>query len=83
MLLLTTLSGCSGLGNAPRVAAIQLPRDCENIAKPVALPTPVVKQDMLIIAAKNRQMVVKANARLNATRECQVRQREEYARGVK
>jgi hypothetical protein len=54
--------------------------DCENEAQPVALPVPRDGANAFLEAARNRQAAATANRRLDVTRECQKKQREEFAR---
>ncbi len=77
-----TSSGCAKFIEGARGPSVQIPKECENLAETVRLPDPKKGQDMRLIAAQNRKAAAKANAQLDATRECQVRLREEYE-GVK
>lgn len=74
-----TLGACVASGNLEKSQlGRQIPQDCENEAKPVALPVPRTGADARLEIARNRQAAVKANKRLDVTRECQAKQREDF-----
>ena len=74
------LAGCApGLGNKLPPLGVSVPRDCENIAQPV--PHAAVYEGLHPKAAwkRERAQLDKANDRLDASRECQAKQRESFS----
>lgn len=83
-LLTMTCAGCvtsQGERSIGIPTARQIPRDCENLARRVAYPAFGKGEDIRLIAAKHAVGMRRANDRLDATRECQAKQRESFARG--
>ena len=75
------LAGCAGSQNSPTRAAVQIPRDCENLAQPVPYPSIEVGMSSKVALARHRASLGQANGRLVATRDCQKQQRERFADG--
>jgi hypothetical protein len=67
---------------APSKPAINLPRDCEDLAKDPTIPQPVEGQSRKVLLMRTRKALVEAADSIGDTRECQARQRERLARGV-
>jgi hypothetical protein len=59
---------------------VQIPRDCENLARPV--PYPPLSKNAKVDLARERSAHGEANTNLVATRTCQERQRENFANGM-
>lgn len=75
-----TLIGCAASQNSPTRAAVQIPRDCEDLAQPVGYPSAEVGTSAKVALARHRASLGQANGRLVATRDCQKQQRERFAR---
>lgn len=58
---------------------MQIPRDCEDLAKEVPLPPVAKGQSAKVSVAKHRAALGEANGNLKATRECQAHQRRRFA----
>ncbi len=87
MMLLTMMcAGCGTLNpaalQAPAKQAINLSRDCENLAKDPDIPQPVKGQSRKLLLMRTRQALVKAADSIADTRECQQRQRLRLAKGA-
>ncbi|CAM5400683.1 hypothetical protein AFEL58S_02030 [Afipia felis] len=78
---MTMLAACTGLPDSPTRASLQIPRDCENLAEPVPYPPVSKGQNAKASVARHRAALGQANGRLEATRDCQVAQRERFANG--
>lgn len=74
--LMTILSGCTGYGSAP--LSIQLPADCQQLAKTVPLPAIKKGDDIRSLLARHRAGLVKANANLDAVRNCEAKLIAQY-----
>lgn len=81
LLMTTTLTACAGLPGSPAKVTVQIPRDCENLAKPVPYPTITKGQSAKASVARHRAALGQANGRLEATHDCQASQRERFANG--
>ena len=79
--MMTTLTACAGLPGSPTKASVQIPRDCEDLAKPVPYPGVTKGQSAKASVARHRAALGQANGRLEATHDCQVSQRERFANG--
>jgi hypothetical protein len=74
-----TCAGCKTLGDSPSAPAVQIPRDCEDLAKEVPYPPVTKGQSAKASVAKHRAALGQANGNLKATRECQTHQRQRFA----
>jgi hypothetical protein len=74
------MAGCSTLHNSLTVA-VQIPRDCEDLARPVPYPSVAVGMNAKVSLARHRAALGQANTNLVATRDCQKQQREHFAGG--
>jgi hypothetical protein len=83
LLLTMTCAGCVTSGTVDIPLARQIPADCENLARREPYPAFGKGENMRLLAAKNLAGLVRANDRLDATRECQAKQRETFAKGGK
>jgi hypothetical protein len=61
---------------------VAIPRDCEDLAEQVALPDLKKGQSAKVALAQHRAALVNADNNLEATRTCQARQRERFAKGA-
>lgn len=62
---------------------MQIPRDCEQLAKTVPVPDPARdRANARLALARTTGALVEANDNLDATRECQAGQRERFAKGA-
>jgi hypothetical protein len=77
----TTLTACAGLPGSPGKVSVQIPRDCENLAKTVPYPAVTKGQSAKASVARHRAALGQANGNLKATHDCQVSQRERFANG--
>jgi hypothetical protein len=75
-----TLTACATSPASQRVA-VQIPRDCEDLARTVPYPAVTVGMSAKVAMARHRAALGQANGNLVATRECQQRQREVFAAG--
>lgn len=64
------------------MARVQIPRDCEALARTVAYPDVSKGQSAKVAVARHRAALGQANGNLVATRDCQAAQRERFARGA-
>jgi len=76
---MTILGGCGPSPTSPARITVQIPRDCEELAKPV--PYPETTRNAKIDLARERAAHGEANTNLVATRTCQEQQRERFAEG--
>jgi hypothetical protein len=76
-----TLTACATSQGSPPAGSIQIPRDCELLAKTVPYPAVSKGQSAKAALARHRAALGQANGNLVATRECQALQRERFARG--
>jgi hypothetical protein len=74
------LSGCAH-SVAPSSLAIQLPRDCEALARNVEDPALDVATDPKLAVGEYEVALDEANGNITATRTCQVNQRKRFAKG--
>ncbi|MCB2106341.1 MAG: hypothetical protein KDE14_01515 [Rhodobacteraceae bacterium] len=58
-----------------------VPRQCQRLARPVPDPGARVGDDGFDIAARYKGAFHKANRRLDATRRCEDKQADRFARG--
>jgi len=79
--MMTTLTACAGLPGSPTKASVQIPRDCEDLAKIVPYPPVTKGQSAKVSVARHRAALGQANGNLKATHDCQVSQRERFANG--
>lgn len=79
---MATLMGCAHSVDAPSSATVGIPRDCEDLAEPVDLPDLKKGQSAKSWLAQHRAALVNADNNLDATRTCQARQRERFAKGA-
>lgn len=77
--MMTTLSACSTLHGSPSNIAVGIPRDCERLAQRVPFPANAKGDGAKLQLAKHRGALGRANNNLDATRECQVNQRQRFA----
>lgn len=77
--MMMTCAGCATSPGSPSVAAVQIPRDCEDLAREVAYPAVTKGQSAKVAVARHRAALGQANGNLRATRECQVQQRQRFA----
>lgn len=77
-----TFAACSGFQGKPASVSVQIPRDCEDLAQRVPPPGVKVGVSAKAALAQHRGALVRANGNLEATRECQVNQRERFAAGL-
>lgn len=83
LLMTMMLGACSPSDRAaPANTSIQIPRDCEYLARDVPIPVPEKAGGAKILLVRTRVALVKANDNLADTRECQAAQRERFARGA-
>ena len=73
--ILATCGGCAQLGSARKV-----PADCETLAERVPLPIVTKATDARKSLAEHRAALVTADGRLDATRTCEERVRQDFAR---
>lgn len=73
--------GCAHSVDAPSSATGSIPRDCEDLAE-VDLPDLKKGQSAKSSLAQHRAALVNADNNLDATRTCQARQRERFAKGA-
>lgn len=78
-MMLTMCGGCATSPNSPSIARVQIPRDCEDLAKEVPYPAVLLKQSAKVSEARHRAALKSANLNLRSTRECQARQRQHFA----
>lgn len=76
-----TFAGCATSRIDPAKPAVQIPRDCENLAQPVPYPGLAKGQSAKASLARHRAALGQANGRLSATHACQANQRERFAKG--
>ena len=76
-----TCAACTTLPNSPTVASVQIPRDCELLAKTVSYPAVTKGQAPKVALARHRAALGQANTNLVATRTCQEKQRQRFANG--
>ena len=84
-LMTMTLAGCKTsdrAGPAPSNPAVQIPRECEELAKDYSMPPLVKGQSAKVALVRTRVVLAGAIDSLGDTRECQVDQRERFARGA-
>lgn len=74
VLALTTLSACATSGSVPTA----IPRDCENLARPVAVPSVQAGDDPRVVLARTYRALALANRNLNDTRACQQKVRKGF-----
>ncbi len=79
LLLLTMCSGCASLGNPP--LQVSLSTACESLAQRVPQPAIKAGDNALSVIAAHRIALGLANNRLDATRQCQAKQRQSFAKG--
>jgi hypothetical protein len=77
----TIVGGCSTLPDRPTSTAVQIPRDCEDLASPVPYPDPALNLKPKIALAQHRAALGNANTKLLKTRTCLQHQRERFAKG--
>ncbi|MBN9001512.1 MAG: hypothetical protein J0H75_05380 [Rhizobiales bacterium] len=58
---------------------MQIPRDCEDLAKEVPYPPVVKGQSAKVSVGRHRAALGEANGNLRATRQCQEQQRQRFA----
>ncbi len=80
ILMIATLTACAASPGSPSKPAVQIPRDCEELAKTVPYPPVAKGQNAKASVARHRAALGQANGNLEATRECQAAQRERFAR---
>jgi hypothetical protein len=77
--------GCvTSSGDPPPPAGrngVQIPRDCENLARNVDDPQLGAKPDPWRVIGQYAVALGEANGNIDATRECQAGQRERLAKG--
>jgi hypothetical protein len=61
---------------------VQIPRDCELLAKTVPYPAVTKGQPAKVAVARHRAALGQANGNLVATRTCQEQQRQRFANGL-
>ncbi len=86
LLTLTTCACSSGSADRPLPAtqpkpAVEIPKACEDLAQRVSVPKAKVGDNAKVTLAKRTAALTTANGRLEATRGCQARQRETFAKG--
>lgn len=74
------LSGCAH-SVAPSNLSIQIPRDCEALARNVEDPALDVATDPKLAVGEYEVALDEANGNLTATRTCQANQRKRFAKG--
>ncbi len=74
------LTGCAGRVPSPSNSGTQIPRDCEHLAANVPGPQWRKGDNPKILLGRTTVSLHKANNNLDATRNCQKRQRELFAR---
>lgn len=79
--MLAILTACATSGGAPASTGVQIPRDCEDLAEQVPLPDLRLRASAKLSLAQHRAALVNADNNLGATRTCQARQRERFAKG--
>lgn len=79
---MVTLAACSHSADAPSNASVSIPRDCEDLAEQVPLPDIKKGESAKAALAQHRAALVNADNNLDATRTCQTRQRERFAKGM-
>lgn len=75
----TMCAACTTLPGSPTVASVQIPRDCEDLAKTVPYPAITKGQSAKVSTARHRAALGQANGNLVATRTCQEQQRRRFA----
>jgi hypothetical protein len=80
-LIATTFAGCKTSGEVRPPLAVQIPNDCERLARDVGFPALTGTVDVKLLLARYRAALVLANKNLKATRECQAEMRVRYAAG--
>ena len=77
---MTILPGCAHSPIAPGDVSVQIPRDCEQLARNVSVPDPARdRANGKLALARTTAALVEANGNIDATRECQANQRERFA----
>lgn len=71
--------GCVTLQSSPSAPAIQIPRDCEELAREVPYPPIAKGQSAKASVARHLAALDEANTNLRATRTCQEQQRQRLA----
>lgn len=72
-------AACTTLPGSPTHIGVQIPRDCELLAKPVPYPAVTAGMSAKVAVARHRAALGQANGNLVATRDCQIAQRERFA----
>jgi hypothetical protein len=83
VMILTTslLPSCTAYNRgAPSSPSVQIPRDCEELAKRYSVPPD--SKSVRVTLVRTRTALVGAIDSLDDTRECQALQRERLARGA-
>ncbi len=71
-------AACSTSHVSPSQATVQIPRDCEELARTVPYPSVAVGMNAKVSLARHRAALGQANGNLVATRTCQQEQRERF-----
>ena len=72
-------AACTTLPGSPTHITVQIPRDCELLAKPVPYPAVTAGMSAKVAVARHRAALGQANGNLVATRTCQEKQRQRFA----
>lgn len=67
---------------SPDNTSVQIPRDCERLAEHGELPDVTKGQSAKVALGQHRSALIGAYGSLDATRECQVNQRERFSKGA-
>ncbi|NUU41366.1 hypothetical protein [Tardiphaga robiniae] len=78
---MTIFSGCASSGVTPASTSVQISRSCEQLAQTVDHPEPTIETDPRVTVGEYAVALDTANTNLDATRTCQVRQRERMKAG--
>lgn len=78
ILMTLTCGACATSPGSPSRATVQIPRDCEELARTVPYPAVAKGQHAKVAVARHRAALGQANGNLVATRTCQQVQRERF-----
>lgn len=75
------LTACAASPGSPSAPTVQIPRDCEDLARTVPYPAVTRGLNAKLAIAQHRAALGQANGNLVATRDCQAALRERLAGG--
>lgn len=80
MLICGFAAACASSPRSVSPQGIQIPRDCEQLAKRVNEPAWRTGDSAKMLLGRTTSSLIQANGNLDATRTCQARQRQQFAK---